>query len=140
MHTSMYLHFFVFYTTCQYAWMKVFSIINTLQMHRCLVTLQGCISLICFLHHSIGAFPYCFGKRTLWDFGGLYGYMENDSFQWVFLSRVFFTYWVILWQWLGTTRWWKGSEKNILQICNYDWSVVFFLVHSLFCPKHFYNH
>ncbi len=106
-------------------------------MYGCLVTLLSCISLIFYLHHSIGAFPYCFGKKTLWDFGGLYGYMGNDSIQWVFLSRVFFTYWVILRQWLGTTQWWKGSEKNILQICNYDWSVCLSLfIHSL-VQKHF---
>jgi hypothetical protein len=28
-HIPMYLHIFVFYTTCQYAWMNVFSIVNT---------------------------------------------------------------------------------------------------------------
>ncbi len=39
--------------------MNVFSIINTLQTHGSLVALQGYVSLVCSLHHSMKIFPYC---------------------------------------------------------------------------------
>jgi hypothetical protein len=64
LHFPMYLHLFVFYTTCQYAWMNVFSIVNTLLTHGSLVAPQGCGSLICSLHHSMEAFPFWFGRKT----------------------------------------------------------------------------